>query len=187
MFVIVRKEVLKEEFHDLPKRVFYTQGGSGVHSGMIGTGVFGIYVFDGECTKIDRYSCERIASYDEVMEAVKLNPDGILQDESGNKNRGKKTWTDLDIKSKTMEYKKRFMAINFEWNNRKNQSIVLLNIDPRDDDQMWNDIDKIFEDHKQSSDEYNYNEGLDKIIDYFKEKDYFVEVDDRYWDFDADE
>lgn len=70
--VVIKKEILKPEYHDVEKRVFLVKGGFGAKSYTIGTALFGEFVFDGEECRMDGYDVERLASEEEIETSRRL-------------------------------------------------------------------------------------------------------------------
>jgi len=63
--------ILKKEFYkgDVYERVFFCDGGFGLHSYTNGGAVFGYFVSDGERSRIEGYQIERLATTKEVNKA----------------------------------------------------------------------------------------------------------------------
>lgn len=67
--VVLSKDYLKPEWHDLKKRLFKVAGGFGASPHTIGGAIFGEFLFDGEKCRMEGYQVERLATEAEVKEA----------------------------------------------------------------------------------------------------------------------
>jgi len=68
--VILSKECLKPEYHDIKQRLFRVTGGFGAHTHTIGTALFGKFLADGEEARMEGYNVERLATEKEIKELV---------------------------------------------------------------------------------------------------------------------
>lgn len=74
--VILDKQYLKPEYHDIKYRVFEVLGGFGTKPHAIGTALSGRFLCDGEYARMEGYQVERLATQDEIELARGDNPDG---------------------------------------------------------------------------------------------------------------
>jgi hypothetical protein len=70
-YVVLSKEYMKPEYHEVKSRVFLCQAGNGCRSFTIGQGIFGKFVFDGEECRVEGFEVERLATEEEIKEASK--------------------------------------------------------------------------------------------------------------------
>lgn len=71
-YVLIKTDCLKEEFHEIPKRVFFADGCFGTKPYTMGRSLGGEFVFDGERATLDGYDVERLATDEEIASAKKL-------------------------------------------------------------------------------------------------------------------
>ena len=64
--VVLNKDCLKAEFHDIKQRLFRVEGGFGTHASTIGTALFGTFLADNEKARIEGYDVERLATEAEI-------------------------------------------------------------------------------------------------------------------------
>ena len=71
-YILVSKKILKPEYHDNEKRVFFCEDGFGCSPNTVGNAIFGYYVFDNEKCRIEGYQVERLATEEEIKKAKEL-------------------------------------------------------------------------------------------------------------------
>lgn len=64
--VILDKQCLKPEYHDIKYRVFQVIGGFGVKPSTIGTALYGKFLCDDEQARMEGYQVERLATQDDI-------------------------------------------------------------------------------------------------------------------------
>lgn len=85
-YVVLREGVLKGKYDDMLWRVWRAEGGFGCNPKAIGTCVISRCVRDGEVARWERYHVERLATEDEVQQAIAAR----MRDESQHVLTGKR-------------------------------------------------------------------------------------------------
>lgn len=71
-YIVMKADLLKEQYHDVTWRVVLAKGGFGCSPRARGTAVFGTFVRDGEQGRYERHHFERLATPEEVAQAEAL-------------------------------------------------------------------------------------------------------------------
>lgn len=64
--VVLKADALKPAYQELKFRLFRVEGGFGSKPYTMGRALFGIFLADGEETRMDSYDVERLASSEEI-------------------------------------------------------------------------------------------------------------------------
>ena len=64
--VVLKKDGLKPEYHDIKQRLFKVSGGFGASSFTNGSVLFGTFLSDGEECRMNGYDVERLATDEEI-------------------------------------------------------------------------------------------------------------------------
>jgi hypothetical protein len=70
--VLIQAHLLKPEFDPAARRVFLVTGGFGAKPQARGTALYGTFVADGEHCRMEGWQVDRLATFDEIVEAKAL-------------------------------------------------------------------------------------------------------------------